>query len=80
MSMGAVYGGNALRRQQEARRAAPECQPSLLDHVPPDAPMDDATLAVWNGKRFVTYDSWLATSAIQRDKEPGNRNVPTTQS
>ena len=79
MSMGAIYGSDALRRlrkQQDARTAAPECKPSLLDHVPPDAPMDDAILTVWNGKRFVAYDSWLATAPIQRDKQPAKPEYP----
>jgi hypothetical protein len=71
--MSAIYGSDALRRlraQQEARIAAPECQPSLLEQVPPDAPMDDATLTVWNGARFVAYDTWLATAPIRRDEPP----------
>jgi hypothetical protein len=83
VSVGAIYGSNALRRlrwQQEARLAAPECRPSLLDDVPPDAPMDDAILTVLNGKRFVAYDAWLATAPIQRDEEPGDRNVPRARS
>jgi hypothetical protein len=78
--MGAIYDSNALRRlreQQEAHMAAPECQPSLLDQIPPDAPMDDAVLTVWNGERFVAYDSWLATAPIQRDGEPAKPEYPT---
>jgi len=77
--MGAIYGRDALRRlreQQEARIAAPESQPSLLDQIPPDAPMDDATLTVWNGERFVAYDSWRATAPIQCD-EPAKPEYPT---
>ena len=81
MSMGAIYGSDALRRlreQQEARTAAPECQPSLLEQIPPDdAPMDDATLTVWNGERFVAYNSWLATAPIQCDEEPAKPEYPT---
>jgi hypothetical protein len=78
--MGAIYGSDALRRmraQQEARIAAPECQPSLLEQVSPDAPMDDATLTVWNGERFVAYDSWLATAPIQCDEAPAKPEYPT---
>jgi hypothetical protein len=78
--MSAIYGSDALRRlraQQEARIAAPECQPSLLEQVPPDAPMDDATLTVWNGARFVAYDTWLATAPIQRDDAPAKPEHPT---
>jgi hypothetical protein len=71
--MGAIYGSDALRRlrdQQDARITASECQPSLLNQIPPDAPMDDATLTVWNGERFVAYNSWLATAPIQCDENP----------
>ena len=80
MSMSAIYGSDALRRlreQQEAHVAAPECQPSFLDQIPPDASMDDATLTVWNGERFVAYDSWLATAPIQCDQEPAKPEYPT---
>jgi hypothetical protein len=77
--VGAIYGSEALRRlrkQQEARATEPECQSSLLDHIPPDAPMDDAILTVWNGERFVAYNSWLATAPIRRDDEPATPNNP----
>lgn len=80
MSMGAIYGSDALRRlreQQEAGIAATGCQPSLLNQVPPDVPMDDAILTVWNGERFVAYDSWLATAPIQCDEKPAKPEYPT---
>ena len=80
MSLGAIYGSDALRRlreEQEARIAAPECQPPLLDQIPLDAPMDDATLTVWNGERFVAYDSWLATTPIQCGAQPAKPEYPT---
>jgi hypothetical protein len=32
--------------------------------------MDEATLTVWNGERFVGYESWLATAPIQCDGAP----------
>ena len=73
MSTGAIYGSDALRRlreQQEAHIAAPGCQQSSLDQIPPDAPMDDATLTVWNGERFVAYDSWLAAAPIEIEQIP----------
>src|ERR1039458_8327916 len=38
--------------------------PALLEQIPPDAPMDAATLTVWNGERWVAYDRWLATAPI----------------
>jgi hypothetical protein len=79
--MSAIYGSDALRRmraQQEARTAAPECQSSLMEQIPPDdAPMDDATLTVWNGERFVAYNSWLATAPIQCDEEPAKPEYRT---
>jgi hypothetical protein len=80
VSMGAIYGSDALRRlreQQNARVTGPDCHSSLLDHVPPDASMDDAILTVWNGERFVAYDSWLGTASIQRDDEPAKPEYPT---
>ena len=76
----AIYGSDALRlmrAQQGASTAAPECQPSLLEQVPPDAPMDDAILTVWNGERVVAYNSWLATAPIQCDEEPAKPEYPT---
>jgi hypothetical protein len=75
-----MYGSDALRRlreRQEARIAGPECQRSVLDQIPPDAPMDDAVLTVWNGKRFVAYDLWLATAPIQCDEIPSKPAYPT---
>jgi hypothetical protein len=78
--MGAMYGSDALRRlreQQEGHIAVPECQPSSLDQILPDAPMDDAALTVWNGERFVAYDSWLATAPILCDEEPAKPKYPT---
>jgi hypothetical protein len=78
--MAAIYGSDALRRlreRQDAHVASPECQPSLLDQVPLDVPMDDAALTVWNGERFVAYDSWLATAPILCDEEPAQPKYPT---
>ena len=80
MSTGAIYGSGALRRlreQQDAHIAAQECQPSLLDQISPDAPMDDAILTVWNGERFVAHDSWLATAPVQHDEVPAKPKYPT---
>ena len=36
----------------------------MLEQIPPDAAMDDATITVWNGERWVAYDTWLATKPI----------------
>ncbi len=71
-----MYGREALRRlrqkQQEAV-AAIERQDSKVHawiDVPPHAPMDDATLTVWDGERFVAYDRWLATAPLVREEKP----------
>ena len=63
--MSVAYGREALRLLRERQaNPQPEHQPSLLDQIPPDAPMDDATVTVWNGERFVAYEKWLATAPI----------------
>jgi hypothetical protein len=61
-----VYGREALRRlrEQQAHAADQRDQPSLLELVPADTPADNATITVWNGERFVTYDKWLATAPL----------------
>ena len=62
-----AYGREALRRFRETEAQVarnPESQPSLLEQISPDAPMDDATLTVWNGERFLAYDKWLATAPL----------------
>ena len=66
-----MYGREALRRlrERQAARKQPALQTSLLDEIPADAPMDDVTLTVWNGERFVAYDKWLATAPIVRVDE-----------
>lgn len=67
------YGREALRRFREQRAHAaqePARQASLLDQIPPDAPMDDATITVWNGERFVAYDKWRATMPVAREEMP----------
>jgi hypothetical protein len=65
-----MYGREALRVLRE-KQAVPQedRKSSLFDQISPDAPMDDATLTVWNGDRFVAYDRWLATAPIVREKK-----------
>ncbi len=69
-----MYGREALRRlreQQDRKSQGPERRASLLEQVPLDAPMDDATLTVWNGERFVAYDRWRATApVVTEEKQP----------
>ena len=59
------------REDRESRERAAESQVAdapaaqlTLDQIPVDAPFDDAVLTVWNGERWVAYDSWLATRPI----------------
>ena len=69
-----TYGREALRllRESKQARTGPQEQQqersSVLDGIPQDAPMDDATLTVWNGNRFVAYEKWLATAPDMRDR------------
>jgi len=74
-----AYGREALRRlreQQVQEMQATERQPSLLEQIPPDAPMDDATITVWNGQRFVAFEKWLATAPVALEVRPAN-GAPT---
>ncbi|HWQ57345.1 MAG TPA: hypothetical protein VN442_26925 [Bryobacteraceae bacterium] len=36
--------------------------------IPGDAPMDNATLTVWNGERFVAHRTWLAGVVVDSDE------------
>lgn len=69
-----MYGAAALRRfrEQRAKPQEPERQTSILDRVPADTPMDNATITVWNGERFVAWDDWLATAPLVCDTPPEN--------
>jgi hypothetical protein len=72
-----MYGREELRQFRERQERAarePERQPSLLEQIPADAPMDDATLTVWNGVRWVAYEKWLATAPIVRDDAPATED------
>lgn len=71
-----TYGREALRRLRERQAQAtgavehPDGKVhTRIDDVPPDAPMDDATLTVWNGERFVAYEKWLATAPLVREEK-----------
>lgn len=68
MTAASVYGLEALRRlreRQQARANRLDRQPSLLEQIPPDAPMDDAVITVWNGERFIAWEKWLATAPVE---------------
>ena len=62
----ADYSRAAFRKMRERQAAArqPERQQSLLEQIPPDAEMDDATITVWNGVKFEAYDKWLAKRPV----------------
>jgi hypothetical protein len=76
---GSVYGTEALRRMRELQEQAvqePERQPSLLEQIPPDAPMADATVTVWHGDRFVAYGKRLATTPLADvEKQPEDKTA-----
>src|SRR5690242_4512537 len=68
-----VYGRDALRRLREQQKQAAEDPPrqrSLLQQVPADAPMDDATIGVWDGERFISYQKWLARAPFSTETCP----------
>ena len=70
---GLPYGRDPLRRLREQQAQAaqePERRASLLEHVPPDAPMDNGTITVWNGQRFVAFAKWQATAPIATQNQP----------
>jgi len=69
------FGLEALKRfraQQDVHRSNSDREQSLLAQIPPDAPMDDATITVWNGQRFVAFDQWLATAPIVHEETPNS--------
>lgn len=68
-----IYGREALRKHREQEQHAEDRQSrevDLLAQIPADAPMDDATLTVWNGERFIAWDKWMATRPVFTDEEP----------
>lgn len=62
-----MYGRDALRRVREQQTEEPATGLHSID-VPADAPMDDATLTVWNGARFVAYKRWQASVRVEADE------------
>jgi hypothetical protein len=77
----ADYGREALRRLRQQQMQAtrkPESQASLLEQIPPDAAMDDATITVWNGERWAAYNSWLATAPITCEESPPRKESGIT--
>jgi hypothetical protein len=76
--MTAAYGREALRRLRERQARPEQPQHSLLHDVPPDAPMDDAVLTVWNGERFVAWEKWLDTAPVECVEAPEPDAIPRT--
>ena len=75
-----IYGREALRqlRDQQVQAAQePEHPASLLEQIAADAPMDDSTLTVWDGERFVAYDTWQATAPLAMEEWQGT-GMPAT--
>ena len=72
--MSGFYSLEGLRRSREERERQREgqAQGSLLAQIPPDAPYDDpdAVLHVWTGKKWVSYEKWLATAPIEIEQVP----------
>lgn len=78
--MSGFYSTEGLRRFREERAALAERLPeqrTLLAQIPPDAPMEDAVITVWNGERFVAYDKWLATAPVVTDETPAPGASPS---
>lgn len=70
-----TYGREALRRFREQQQK-PANEPSGKIAPPPGAPMDDATLTVWTGERFVAYEKWLATAPLAIDEVQKSSTIP----
>lgn len=74
-----VYGRQALRelRQQQTSGRLPERAANVLEQIPADVPMDDATITGWTGERFMAYDQWLAKRPVAIEDEPQQKTVET---
>ena len=72
--MSGFYSLDGLRRSREERERQREAQAqgSLLAQVPFDAPYDDpdAVMHVWTGKKWISYEKWLATAPIEIEQMP----------
>jgi hypothetical protein len=59
-----------VREQQENPAVGPEVSAPLLASIPPDAPMDDATITVWNGERWVDFEHWRYNRPVPLEDPP----------
>jgi hypothetical protein len=55
-----IYSREALRRFRERQSQQVLEADSLLEQVPPDAPMADAVFTAWDGEQFVEWHQWRA--------------------
>ncbi len=72
--MSGFYSIEGLRRSREERERQREGQAQgfLLAQIPADAPYDDpdAVIHVWTGKKWISYEKWLATAPIKVEQTP----------
>ena len=78
--MSGFYSVEGWNRDREARERQREgqAQGSLLAQIPADAPYDDpdAVIHVWTGKKWISYEKWLATAPIAIEKVPAPSAPP----
>ena len=77
-----IYGREALRRLCEEQEVTqePDRKPTLLEQIPADVPMEDATITFWNGERFVAYEKWRAAAPVAIEKRPARETTGTEES
>lgn len=64
-----AYSLEALRQHREAQKRSAE-PPAARVIIPDDVEMDPGlVLGCWNGERFVSWETWMATEGLGR-KEP----------
>jgi hypothetical protein len=59
-----------VREEQENPTASSQASPAPLAAIPADAPMDYATITVWNGERWVDYERWCPSRPVAREDPP----------
>ena len=77
-----IYTHEARRKRHQERAQVEEQQEreaDLLSKIPADAPIDDATLCVWNGERFVAWDTWVVTRPVATNDAPPKDAAPKKQ-
>ena len=77
-----IYTHEARRKRHQERAQVEEQQEreaDLLSKIPADAEMDDAMLCVWNGERFVAWDTWVVTRPVATNDAPPKDAAPKKQ-